>query len=377
MCRVLYIFLLLLGLNACVSFDQPALTDEYQLALPEPKEKGVSALKFNNGIIDNFKGDIYSWWIGNEQLIISKVGDSLQIVSKNVGPSYTPFGKQITPIDFTGSEAIRIRARATGETAPILRIDLKDVNGMVANAAAPQVKFLKNGTSQYYYFSFKDKWKQAYPDAQKVDLTLISEMMFFINPGMSGYTGKLYIEEIKAISSDEIPKKESLPGGIIDTFEEEPTAWWTGSGKLNLEKVADKDLVKIISTGAGPSYETFGRAFDAIDFSKSPIVKIRAKSIASGNEKLPSLRVAVKDNNGYVANEFALLNTIDSSDFKIYYYDFEGKFSQTYPDAHKVNPSSITEILLFINPGAAGYFGEIHMDYIEVITRKKMEEVNK
>jgi hypothetical protein len=209
MCRQLYLYLILVGLNSCVTFEQPKLTDSNQLALPEPKERGALALKFNNGIIDDFKGEIYSWWVANDQLFISKVGDTLQINSKNVGPLYTPFGKQITPIDFTGSEAIKIRARATGETAPILRVDLKDVNGMVANAAAPQVKIVKNGPFQDYYFSFKDKWKQSYPDAQKVDPTLISEMMFFINPGMNGFTGTLYIDEIKVITADDIPQKES------------------------------------------------------------------------------------------------------------------------------------------------------------------------
>src|SRR6478752_4589483 len=138
MYRLHYLYLLLLGLSACVSFDQPVLTDESQLALPEPKETGAKALKFNNGIIDDFKGDIYSWWVANEQLKISKMGDTLQIVAVNVGPLYTPYGKQITPLDFTDCEAIRIRARAVGSSAPILRIDLKDVNGMVANASAPQ-----------------------------------------------------------------------------------------------------------------------------------------------------------------------------------------------------------------------------------------------
>ncbi len=372
--RNIYLFTALLFLNSCVSFEPQVLTDDNQLAVPEEKEKGIPSLSFNKGVIEDVKGDIYSWW-NADQITLSKTGDTLMVTLKDIGASYTPFGKQITPVDFTDSEAIKIRMRASGETAPFIRIDMKDVSGMVANASAPMVRLAKNGPYEDYYFSFKDKWKQAYPDAQKVDPTLISEMMFFVNPGMKGFTGTIYIDEIKAISEKDIPKKESLPGGVIDSFEDEPTAWWTGSGKLALEKVPGKEIVKIISNGAGPSYETFGRAFAAIDFAKSPIVKIRAKSNPSEHGALPKFRMAMKDSEGYVANEFSIINTIDSTEFKDYYYDFEGKFSQTYPDAHKVNASAINEILLFINPGEASYFGEIYVDYIEVITRKKYEEI--
>ncbi len=362
--------------SSCTHFIEPALDYSSQLAVPEDAEKGVPALEYNKGVIDDFSGEIYSWWMANDQIHASRKGDTLKVTFKDIGPLYTPFGRQITPLDFTESNAIRVRMRAEGATSPTVRLDLKDNIGRTTNAVASSVKVPAGTGYQDYYFSYKDKWKQSYPDAQIVDPTLVSEIMFFINPGMSGWSGTLYIDEIVAVKVESIPKKESSAGGMVDTFDEEPTAWWAGSSKIALEKVPGKDVMKVTSTGAGANYETFGRSFDQTDFTKAPIIRLRARAENESGQENPKLRFAVKDNEGFVANEFNIIETIESGDgFKNYFFNFKNKFSQTYPDAHSVNPKAIQELLLFINSGGPAYNGIVYFDEIEIITEKKYEEL--
>jgi hypothetical protein len=59
-----------------------------------------------------------------------------------------------------------------------------------------------------YYFDFTDKYEQSWPNAQKVTPTSIAEILFFINPGGSAYTGILYIDEIKVISLQDYQNKK-------------------------------------------------------------------------------------------------------------------------------------------------------------------------
>ena len=320
--------LVALAIKDCGNFEEPALDHASQLAVAEDVEKGVPAMDFNKGKVDDFSGEIYNWWTANDQITLTRVGDTLKGVFRNVGPNYTPFGREITSLDFSKLNAFRIRMRAEGKVAPIVRLDVKDNMGRTANSAAPTAKVPVNGGYVDYYYSLKDKWKQGYPDAQIVDPTLVSAVMFFINPGMSGWDGTLYIDEIAAFDAEKIPKKESSAGGVVDLFDDVPSAWWTGSSKVALEKIADKDIVKVISTGAGANYETFGRSFDQTDFTQAPIIRIKARAENEPGQPNPKLRLSIKDKNGFTANEFTIAETIDSgATFKNYFFNFTGKYS--------------------------------------------------
>ncbi len=85
---VIFIFL---AFSAC-TVDQPVLDDSSQIAVEEEPDKGTPALLANKGVLDDFSGEIYSWWVENYQLAISKKGDTLKVIAKNIVPKYTAFG---------------------------------------------------------------------------------------------------------------------------------------------------------------------------------------------------------------------------------------------------------------------------------------------
>ena len=365
-----------ISIQSCVHFATAELDNSFLLAVEEDPEKGELALEFNKGIIDDFNGELHSWW-GADGITLVKKSDTLKVTLTNVGSKYIPFGREFTSLDFTKNNAIRIRMRAEGKIAPTVRLDLKDHIGITTNATAVQVILPVNKEYKDYYFNYKDKWSQVWPDVKNVDPNMVSALMFFINPGMNDWTGTLYIDEIVAIHSDSIPKKQGSVGGMVDNFEEDPSSfWWTGSSKIVLEKMQDADVMKITSNGAGANYETFGRSFDQADFTKAPIIRMRARAENATGFTSPKVRFAIKDKFGYVANEFELIETIEAgTEFKDYFFNFTDKYSQTYPSKHTVNPTDIRGVILFINSGGPAYSGIIYVDEIEIITKIKYEEL--
>lgn len=347
----------------CATFDPVALDDKHQIAVPEEAEKGTKACQYQKGMIDDFSGDIFSWWVGNDKVQLTRQGDTLRIVAKEVGSQWTPFGKEMALLDFTECPVIKVRCRAEGEKSPTLSVHLKDVNALDANADAPKARIHLGKEFKDYYFSFHNKWKQTWPDIQKVDETMIREIMVFINGGMVDWTGTLYIDEIKVVSTSEMPVVVAQAGGMIDDFSEELYSWWAGNEKVNLEKLGDQMVVAC--NAAGPTYELFGRAFNEMDFNKAQIVRIKARSEGGS----PLLRVDFKDKNGYVTNGSPVINKIqESTEFKDYFYNYRGKYTQSWPDKQTVDASGIKEVLMFINPGGEAFTGKIFIEEIEVIT---------
>ncbi|GAL87014.1 hypothetical protein MYP_4244 [Sporocytophaga myxococcoides] len=355
--------------SGCVSLEKATLDDSHQLAVAEDPEFGVPVLKFNKGVVEGFSNEIYSWWVANDQLALAKKGDTLKIQMKNVGPKWECFGSAITMLDFTEASVLKLRMRSEGATAPNVSIRFRDANGYMADMI-PNNKVPKNEPYQDFYYNFTGKWKQAWPESKDVDPKIINEVLFFINGGGSPYTGTLYIDEIKAIPLSELPAAgPAAVGGIIDDFSEPIDSWWAAD-KINL--MTEGEELAITATGAGPGYECFGRAFSIKDFNKADIVRVKAKAIGDSE---PILRGDVKDSEGRVTNSSVIAHKIALNEYRDYFYDYKGKFSQVYPDNQTVNPAEIKDILFFINPGGPAFEGKIYVDEIEVITRQKYNEL--
>jgi hypothetical protein len=152
---------------------------------------------------------------------------------------------------------------------------------------------------------------------------------------------------------------------LVDNFSSgEINNWWAGSDKVNLTKM--KQMLKVDLNAAGAGFETFGRDFKAIDFSKTPVLKIRMKAIGG---KPGILRVDIKDFEGNTTNANPVTTAFhDTTDFVDYYFDFTGKFEQAMPTVQIVNKLKIEEILLFVNPGEEPYSGTILIDEIKAIS---------
>ena len=64
-----------------------------------------------------------------------------------------------------------------------------------------------------------------------------------------------------------------------------------------------------------------------------------------------------------------------SSEFKNYYYNYDGKYAQSYPDDQTVDPTAFKDIIFFVNPGGEPYTGKIFIDEIEVITDEQYKQL--
>ncbi len=366
------VIFLFLAFTAC-TVEQPVLDDSSQIAVEEPPEVGTPALLANKGVLDDFSGEIWSWWVGNDQLTLSKKGDTLKVIAKNVGPKYTPFGKEFSLIDMKDAPVLKVRMRAEGANAPLVGISLKDVNAFDTNADRPSAKVRVSNDYKDYYFNYNEKWRQSYPNLQKVDETMIREIMFFINPGGAEWSGTLYVDGIVAMKESDMPKVEAVVGGYIDDFSEEIYSWSSSSDKISLERKDNILNITCAETGAG--YESILKPIDPINMAGEYHI-FRVKARAEGDS--PLLRITVKDKKGYDSNGDPVVNKIEvSNEFKNYYYDFKGKWKQSWPDAQELNPETIKEILMMVNAGGtpAPYTGKIYIDEIEVITEQQMNDL--
>ncbi len=366
------VIFLFLALSAC-TVEQPVLDDSHQIAVEEPPEVGTPILLANKGVLDDFSGEIYSWWIGNDQLVISKKGDTLKVIAKAVGPKYTPFGKEFNLMDMKDAPVLKVRMRAEGTTPPLVGISLKDVNAYDTNADRPSAKVMISNTYKDYYFNYNEKWRQSYPNIQKVDETMIREIMFFINPGGAEWTGTLYVDGIVAMKESDMPKVEVTAGGMLDDFSEEIYSWSSSSDKISLER--KNNILNITCAEAGPGYENILKPIDPINMAGDyHIFRVKARAEVDA----PLFRITVKDKKGYDSNGDPVVNKIEvSEEFKNYYYDFKGKWKQAWPDAQELNPEAIKEVLMMINAGGAPtpYTGKIYIDEIEVITEQQMNDL--
>jgi len=363
--------LILLAVTAkqCASFEPQALDDKHQIAVPEDPEIGAPACQYQKGVMDNFSNEIYSWWAG-EGFLLTKVGDTLKADAKGVGPKWNAFGREMTLLDFSNCPVVKIRCRAEGEKPPTLIVHMKDVNNYDANGDAPKARIHIGKDYRDYYFSFHNRWRQSWPDNQIVDPKMMNSILLFINGGMAEWSGVLYIDDISAVSLDDMPKATVASGGMVDDFSDELYAWWAANEKIGIEKKGDAMLLDC--QGAGTNYETFGRSIEEMDFTKAHIVRVKAR--AEGGT--PNLRIDFKDKNGHTTNEFPAVNVIqETPDYKNYYYNYDGKYSQTYPDRQTVDPTGFKDVIGFINPGGPPFTGKIYIEEIEVIDDKKYKEL--
>ena len=413
--------LILVLLAGCKYFEPQVLDDSHQIAMEEGEQKGMPPKSFNNGYIDDFGGDISPWWSASPDLMLTKKGDTLRVESKNVGSKYVPFGRTLPALDLSESPVLKVRMRFEGNLAPDVRIDLQDIYGKSADQIPKQR--LRRGGYRDYYFNYNGKWKQFWPVAEPVDGRAISKISIFINPGTADWTGTLYVDEIQIVNVSDIPAKKtastapanepvvtnppadtsaaskttitnaagtdsvktttsnvttpvpvnkdavnmpvSSTAVLIDDFSKDINPWWSGSeSKVKISK--EEEMLKVDFQGAGPAFETFGRGFDKIDFTKTPIIKIRVKNQGA---KPTTLRVDIKDSEGFSTNAKPIAMKLQSgTDFVDYYYDFTGKFEQAWPNVQKVSPQSIVELLLFVNPGGEAYTGMMYIDEIKAIS---------
>lgn len=416
--KINIILLVLALLSAgCKNFVEQALDDSNQIALEEPPEIGIPILKKNSGILFDFKSPINMFWVANDKLALQKSGDTLRVDLRDCGQKYECWGTEMSDLyDFTDAQVLKVTARMEGNMVPTLGISLKDMDGYDTNLDRPSQRIMKSPDYMEYYFDFTGKWKQIWPDKQTVDFKQIREILFFVNPGGMNWSGTIYIDEIQAIKAEDMPSPEELKkrrrelrekmrlqkeGGAqaepetepvtpessstinvvktaapetIDDFSGDLQSWWV-SEKSKMNLLQDNGNMIADLNGVGPAYELFGRPFDKIDFTQTPVVKVRFKS---EGQTPGELRVDIRDMDGFTTNARPVVKKFQSgTEFVEYYYDFTGNFEQTYPNVQKVDPSRIVGVMLFVNPGGNPFTGKLIIDEITAISLADLEKVKK
>jgi hypothetical protein len=387
-------FLLLLLMPACSPhFQRPVMDDRTQLAVPEKVEKGIRALEYHSGKLEDFSYENSRWSTWSNSLEISHEKNVLKIEAKKAGSDYSNVSFKFPIIDFTETPVIKITAYTEGGSTPVIKVVLKDANGNEANESAP-TDTVKGSESKNYYFNFKGKWRQNWPASRKVDSSAISEMLIYINSGGPDYSGMIYLDEVSAIREEDAPKKVVIAKTIKkqnspskeDSLKEIPEpnvfysykqvldSWWSDK-KMTLSK---KDSAMIVTAyEVGPKYEVLGKSFKPMDFRNTGVIRIRARAESASR---PSVSLSVTDKKGHGTNfepDTAVITNEDG--YKDYYFNFNGKYKQVWPDTAKVNPREIVSLSLFINAGKESYTGKIYIKDVRVIEESDMpdEEVER
>lgn len=180
-------------------------------------------------------------------------------------------------------------------------------------------------------------------------------------------------KEALVSSPTEVAASMHTAGTLIDDFTTPPYSWWTGSDEKFKYEIDDNQELKVTITNAGKvdgsstGYDCFGKQFDPIDFTKTPVLKLKMKYTGT---TAPKVRIDVKDSEGNVSNASSIVRKVEATDkFVDYYYDFTGHWSQSWPSAAKLDPVEIVEMLIFVNPGGPlGWTGTLYLDDVQTVT---------
>ena len=191
------------------SLHYAEMTGDTKVVVTEEKSEmvGVPFLNFYGG--DLKRGGL--WWAGKD--ITLEKGEVFVFEATNVGPDSIPFGASFPPIDLTTIEGIiKISARAGAidsavapVSAPVLYLELVDGDGYKANAKRPSNTIENSEEFKDYYYDLKGMFVQNSPK-HGVNGAFINSLKFYINPGQSAYTGKIYIREIKVLPAKSVVK---------------------------------------------------------------------------------------------------------------------------------------------------------------------------
>jgi hypothetical protein len=163
----------------------------------------------------------------------------------------------------------------------------------------------------------------------------------------------------------EINKTTNANAGVlIDDFSQEVYSWWKNSEeKFKYVREDEKLKVTVLSAGKAGGYDCFGRQFDGMDLTKTPVIKLKIKA-----DNALKFRIDLKDANGMVTNGKAINKQVPAGgEFVDYYFDFSNKWEQGWPDKQAVDPVEIVEMLIFINGGGPEYKGTIYLDDIYAV----------
>lgn len=378
--HIYVVTLLSLLLGACATQFRPInLNTSYMTSIHEGDVvQGEKIIASGKPVLKHNKGDLlkdrYWWALSGIQIVPQKEGVAFDLT--NIGPKYTPFGADLPLLDFKQQPVvlkITARAESSDGSLPLISLQFDDAEGMQANAKRPEARIGNTTEFMDYYFDCSDMWMQTWPDKKEVNATIINKWLFFVNPGGSGYTGKIYIKAIQALPIDSLrPNPEfkipvGIEGGVVANFNAKNISEWWNSAAYSLAWEPDSSL-KVVCSKAGANYEAFGMKLpQTINAKMAYRVIIKARFEGEG---YPELRMDVIDCNGSLSNGNPQSNWLEPTkkgEFVEYLYIYKDDVFQAYPTRRELDKERITDILLFVNPGKDGWSGTIYIDEIKFV----------
>ncbi len=373
--RISYI-LIALFLSACTGFQTVSLTQELPLAHQDSATMNAPTLpvmNFNKGVFLDQYTDISKWEASHSNMSVGKSGTSLVVELKGVGGEWEQLSRKFQPLDFSEAPYLLVKARVDVNSKDSLkmRIDLIDEDGYATNFV-PQERYIRSrGDFKVYKFSYAGNWVQNWPARKDVNAKSISEIKINFSGGGPNYSGKLFIEEIVAFDGK---KKDMNPDNYaLFDFSDGASGWWSANSiVVTGEEVESKDVMKVALDGAGPGWEGIGYRFDkALDFSRTPILKVRMKADQPGK-----LRIDINDAKEYSTNATPLLIDFPSTtEYVDLFYDYRGKFIQAWPNAQVVDSTQIKSVKFHVNPPENPAFTGVLL--IDDLTLLSAEEYSK
>ncbi|MEL6674441.1 MAG: T9SS type A sorting domain-containing protein [Bacteroidota bacterium] len=318
----------------------------------------------------------------------SQAGSALMITGDGTTGQYDPFtyifanhaNQDTFDIDITGNYQLFIKVKSTAPNTA-LRIDVQDINGFASTQGS--LTNIVDTVYQVLKYDFSgvmnDLGYGGTPCTQStapcpVDGTRVQQLLFFIEPGTGAFPGTISIDYISfGISLEPLGPEPDLI--YQDHFGDETLSYTSGTAGFTVAEEGS-DLV-LTGDGTGPPYAAISYLFhdqdslNQIFLNMGPggnKVYLRAK-VDSG---MVPIRMDLLDTAGYTTSQTELTKSF-GEDWQVLEYDFtggyfDGGFGGT-PCASgpcPVDPTAISQVLIYPDPVQGGFNGEIRIDYISV-----------
>lgn len=140
---------------------------------------------------------------------------------------------------------------------------------------------------------------------------------------------------------------------------------WDFDETLYALEEANQEL-EINAQSTSNNWDTFAYQFnDTLNLADTSLLSLKIRS----NENV-NVRIDLMDTAGYITNTTPVSQSVSGNNtYDTYYYNFDGKFSQTYPNEADLDPTAITGFVVYLDPGSTGDFtGTVYFDSLKVGT---------
>ncbi len=341
---------------------------------------------FGQVYLDEFDNDDPAFTGGSGSYMSSEVNSEWTINADNTGPwdvfTYQPHDREtgeVVLVDMTENNKIFVRVKASN-VGTQLRMDVQDEAGNITSLAGLTktlttefrvLEFDFSGTYQDGGFGGTPCTSDTAPCA--VDGTKISQLVFYTDPGAGGFNGSVVMDYI-AFGAE--VASEAMSEVYQDHFDKaDSTITSFGFVGPGYSLSIDGSEITIEGDGSTGMWDPLSlnirnqNTFEPIDIDISGNNKlfVKVKSTVPGT----ALRIDMQDIDGFITTQGSVTKIVDT-EWTVLEYDYSGTYAdlgfggtpctpETAPCP--VDPTRISNMVMFIEPGVGGYVGQLTFDY--------------